>query len=189
VAEGASLRPSETAVAKLADEPKPKAAQSKKTPGQLFEPIVITIPKPTDERKTADRKPSGDPHDPKLVPKPTEVSTAAAEPDRPRVVEGKQIVGELMPCEIGVSQESFSIVNSGGSIALLVSIEQGEDIRLVTAESSSPEDVEVRNRPSEIARVSGRLNFVIRSISRKTGIYQITFRAPCGKRTVIVRVR
>ena len=93
-----------------------------------------------------------------------------------------------MPCEIGVSQESVSLINNGGSIAMLVSIEQGEDIKLVTGASNSPADVEVRLDP-ELVSGSRRSMFVIKSVSDKTGMYQVTFKAPCGKKDVIVRVR
>ncbi|MEQ1763823.1 MAG: hypothetical protein ABL984_11850, partial [Pyrinomonadaceae bacterium] len=106
----------------------------------------------------------------------------------PRIVEGKAITGELLPCEIGVSQESVSLINNGGSFSMLVSIEQGEDVKLVTGASNSPADVEVRLELNLVS-VSGRSMFVIKSVSDKTGMYQVTFKAPCGRRDVIVRVR
>lgn len=114
--------------------------------------------------------------------------TASGEPARPRIVEGKAIIGELLPCEIGVSQESVSLINNGGSISMLVSIEDGEDIRLVSAVSNSPVDVEVKLQ-ADTPAVAGRVMFVIKSVSEKTGLYQISFKAPCGKKDVIVRVR
>ena len=118
----------------------------------------------------------------------TNETVAEIEPGRPRIVEGKAIVGDLLPCEIGVSQETVSLINNGGSLSLLVSIEQGEDISLVTGASNSPEDVEVKPQ-SDMAAVSGKTMFVVKSISERTGLYQVTFKAPCGKKNVVVRVR
>lgn len=148
----------------------------------LFEPIVIEIPK--------SRKPNDEP---KAAAGNEEKSTAeepvsGAEPVRPRIVEGKAIVGELMPCEIGVSQDNVSLINSGGSVSMLVSIEQGEDVKLVTGSSNSPGDVEVVAQ-SDTPFVAGRSMFVIRSVSERAGLYQVTFKAPCGKKDVVVRVR
>jgi tetratricopeptide (TPR) repeat protein len=160
----------------------------------LFDPIIISIPKRSSERaKPIDEKEleaTNSPNnakesDPEAVQK--EMSPSS-DPARPRIVEGKAITGELLPCEIGVSQESVSIINNGGSIGMLVSIEQGEDIKLVTAESNSITDIEVLREP-DITEISSRAMFVIKSITEKTGLYQVTFKAPCGKKVVTVRVR
>jgi hypothetical protein len=172
-----SPTPSENTVAK---------SESKKP---LFEPIVIMIPKRATEKKpTPEPSPTEEPKTDEETKKTDEPPTSGGEIARPRIIEGKAIVGELLPCEIGVSQESVSLINNGGSISMLVSIEKGEDIKLVTGVSSSPADVEVRLEP-ELVDVSGRTMFVIKSVSEKTGIYQVAFKAPCGKKDVIVRVR
>ena len=175
-----SPTPSENAVAK---------AEPRRPGSPLFEPIIITIPKPTTERKPTPTPTSTEEPKPVEETKKTD-DTPPSDGDiaRPRIVEGKAIVGELLPCEIGVSQESVSLINNGGSISMLVSIEHGEDIKLVTGVSSSPSDVEVRLEP-ELVDVAGRSMYVIKSVSDKTGMYQVTFKAPCGKKDVIVRVR
>jgi tetratricopeptide (TPR) repeat protein len=154
----------------------------------LFEPVIITIPKTTADTKREPEARSGD--ESKSGERTTDTGEPASgnEIARPRIVDGKAVTGELLPCEIGVSQESVSLINNGGSISMLVSIEQGEDIKQVTGASNSPADVEVRLEP-EIAAISGRSMYVIRSVSEKTGMYQVTFKAPCGKKNVIVRVR
>lgn len=174
-----SPTPSDEAVAKV---------EPKKTGSPLFEPIIITIPKPATATKTTPEPKSTDEPKPDEEMKNTDDSASGVEIARPRIVEGKAITGELLPCEIGVSQESVSLINNGGSISMLVSVEQGEDINLVTAVSNSPADVEVRLEP-ELVSVSGRSMYVIKSMSEKTGMYQVTFKAPCGKKDVIVRVR
>lgn len=178
-----SPTPPETIVAKVDGPP----SESKTSTGQIFEPVIITIPKPAAEKKTAAEEKtetSASTEEKKDDPQPS----TSTEPTRPRVVEGKVITGELLPCEIGVSQETVSLINNGGSIAVLVSIEQGEDIRLVAGMSNSPADVEVAVDPA-ITDVAGRAMFVIKSVSEKTGLYHVTFRAPCGKREINVRVR
>src|SRR5690606_34115358 len=111
---------SDTAVAK--HDPGAVKPAERKLSSSLFEPIIITIPRPA-----ADKKPA--PAD-KPVPEapeekgPESNDLSGAEPARPRIVEGKEITGELLPCGIGVSQESVSLINDGGSIALILSIEE-----------------------------------------------------------------
>ncbi len=181
-----SPTPSETETAKNSSDsafkPTPKAPEK-----LLFEPVVIQIPgRPRPNASSAESKEAA-----KTTQDPTVTQsepTASGEPARPRIVEGKAIIGELLPCEIGVSQESVSLINNGGSISMLVSIEDGEDIRLVSAASNSPVDVEVKLQ-ADTPAVAGRVMFVIKSVSDKTGLYQISFKAPCGKKDVIVRVR
>lgn len=174
-----SPRPYENTVAKV---------EPKRTDAALFEPIIITIPRPAVEKKLTPEVDSAG--KPRFGEEPEETYQPASggEIARARIVEGKEITGELLPCEIGVSQETVSLINNGGNISLLVSIEQGEDIELVTGASNSPADVEVR-LDRELLSGSRRSIFVIKSVSEKTGLYQVTFKAPCGKKDVIVRVR
>ena len=157
----------------------------------LFEPVIISIPKPSAERTKAADEPKpllANDSENEEKAEPVVDTQASSDPARPRIVEGKAITGELLPCEIGVSQESVSLINNGGSISMLVSIEQGEDIGLVTGESNSPSDIEVRSEP-DITGISSRAMFVIKSISDRPGLYQVSFKAPCGKKGVTVRVR
>lgn len=107
---------------------------------------------------------------------------------RPRLVAGKEVSGDLPLCTIGVSQENVSLINGGGTIGILVSIEGEGDIRSLKAISSSQEDIQVTIEP-EIAGVSGRAFFIVKSTSTKLGLYQVSFAAPCGKRSVVVQVR
>ncbi len=177
--------PPETVVAKSTENSEPRA--DPKLPGRpLFEPIVIQIPR--SERSSGSQSKITEAGRSTEQANAENEASANSEPARPRIVEGKAIVGELMPCEIGVSQESVSLINNGGSISMLVSIEQGEDIKLVSGVSSSPKDVEIKLQ-SDTPAVVGRSMFVVRSISEKTGIFQVSFKAPCGKKDVIVRVR
>ena len=104
---------------------------------------------------------------------------------RPRVVPE----ADDKPCEIIVSQDIVSIINNGGSLGVLVGLEAGKgDPRKLKAVSSSPEDVEVAFEP-DIGASSDRAFFVVKSVSQTQGLYKVTFEAPCGKRTIDVRVR
>lgn len=152
------------------EEPKPSPSpEAEKKPGQLFAPIIISVPPPVKPKVTNEES----------------ISTGAA---RPRVVEGKEITGSEPPppCVIGFSQENVSLINNGGSLAVIVSYE-GEASAL-KAISSSPKDIEVRLEP-DIAEVKGRALFVVKSITAATGVFQITFELPCGKKELIVNVR
>ncbi|MGD9629735.1 MAG: hypothetical protein AB7V18_10855 [Pyrinomonadaceae bacterium] len=184
--------------AALKNASEPKAASSAEAkPGSIFEPIIIQVPggrrpaakqaseEPSKVEPTPASGATGD--EPAAKPPPTDESLSSGA-SRPRIVEGKAINAEVPPCTIGVSQDQVSLLNNGGSIALLISIDAGQDVRSVSAVSSSPGDVEVRLEP-DIAEISGRSLFVVKSISSKTGVYQISFAAPCGSKDVIVRVR
>jgi tetratricopeptide (TPR) repeat protein/predicted nucleic acid-binding Zn-ribbon protein len=188
------------------------AAESKPAKSKaLFEPIIITIPSPAsrkpvtvaEEKPTepitqgkkaesepkADSEPKTDDSKPAEPESKPETETAASGAARPRVVDGKEIKLEETPvCTIGVSQESISLINNGGSVGILVSLEGEGDIKDLAGVSSSPKDVEVVLQP-EIGGVSGRRFFVIKSVSTDLGVYQVTFAANCGKKEVIVNIR
>ena len=87
-----------------------------------------------------------------------------------------------------VSQENIALAGDGGSIGVLVSVDGDIDPKLLAAAANSPKDLEVTRQP-EIAGVSGRAYFVIKSLTNAAGEYTITFAAPCGKKEVNVKVR
>ena len=173
--------------AKAAETKQPVAANETKSAGAklLFEPIIITIPnsrpaKPpaTDTSKTSpeEKKPST----------PADPASGVA---RPRVIDGPEVkLDEVQPCTIGVSQDSISIINNGGRVALLVNLDAPGDVKDLTAASSSDKDIEVTLQP-EIAGFPDRRFYVIKSVSTALGVYQVVFAAPCGKKEVLVNVR
>jgi hypothetical protein len=166
---------------------KPTANKSKTEPKPLFEPIIITVPdsrpRKSSDSVTTDKKDSAAPADKKPD------GPAPAGELRPRVIDGQEVKSEeVPPCTVGVSQENISLINGGGNVGILVSVEAPGDIKSLTAISSSPKDIELTLEP-EIGGVSDRRFYVIKSISSAVGVYQVTFAAPCGKRDVIVTVR
>ena len=126
--------------------------------------------------------------DPEVKKKAGEDSKAEKEDDgggltRPR------IVTEKTSCEISVSQETISIANSGGSLAILLSVEATDtkdpEFKAV---SSSPEDVKVE-LDRGVGAIPGQVIFLIESISSNTGDYTVDFTTPCGKKKIKVTVR
>lgn len=145
--------------------------EPKPTPKPLFEPVIIEVKgdKPASSSEVSKDPAKGDP---------------AA---RPRLVEGKEVSSDAeSACSLSVSQENISIIG-GSSVGILVGVDGGE-IKDVKFATSSPKDIEVR-ADIEIVGIKGRALFVIKSITESTGIYQVTFSSPCGKKDVIVKVR
>ena len=213
--------------------PKIEDVNSKKTPEEsdeksepeepkeekpLFDPIVISVPKPnakeieksdkpvetvktTDSEKTNIEDISEAINSIKPVENEKNSDDAPQEkPDlengRPRIVTEETLVikppeetSETAKCEIVFSQDIVSIVNGGGSLGVLVGIEEGEgDPQTIKAKSSSPEDVEAIHEP-EIGAFSGKAFFLIKSISGNKGVYNVTFKTPCGDKDITVNVR
>ncbi len=149
----------------------------------LFEPVIISIPRSNPAKPAGgSQKPAAEADGNK---KPDESVNSGA--TRRRVVEGKEITSDQQ-CSIDVNQENISILSGGGSLGVLVTIEGDGQPRQVSATSNSPRDVEVRAEP-QIDGISGRRFYVIKSISSNTGVYQVNFESPCGKKEIMVRVR
>jgi len=127
------------------------------------------------------------------APKKTETAITpekASDPSgatRSRVVEGRDIVSD-QKCTVEVSQSTISLANGGGSLGVLVTLSDETAASELKATSSSTRDIEIVQEPA-IAGVPGRRFFVIRSISERTGLYQVNFESPCGKNEIAVRVR
>ena len=164
---------------------KPKPAAAKRTAFKpvdadesLFKPVIITIPKHSDNSNEAVTD----------QPKPKDTALASGT-GRRRIIEGVEIKGDPLPtCSINSSENSLSVINNGGSVGIIVGIEGEGDIKDLKAVSSSPNDVQVTLEP-EIAGLFGRRFYVIKSISRSLGVFQIKFDAKCGRKEVLVSVR
>ncbi len=198
--------------------PAPSAEKASQTPKDLFPPIIITIPAPdtaksvnkgtdangkaasetrTEEQITnAEVRPSPTPEISKPVEQATMTPTPADESPKPsetplekrqRVAEGSsETSGEIKPCRLNVSEESVTLQNGGG-LAIIVGRENDEELEGLDATSTSPDDVSVRREMIE--GVKTRALFVLRSISAKSGVYQVKFTMPCGERELTVKVR
>ncbi len=146
-------------------------------PKSLFEPIIINVPKPiikssenNPQKKTIDENSSNG--RPRVVVETTDATIKETPPQ----------------CTVTASEESVSVLNGGGILSVLINVEGAGDLKEIKAVSSSPNDVEVVAQP--VGEDSSRgLFFNVKSISRKTGIFTVTFELPCGKKEIQVRVR
>ena len=188
-------------------EEKPKETGSETKPAnttkELFPPVIITVPsrdagKMPPKETEIKVEPSPTPEEsilaeeikpaPTPEKKPEETAKPPVEPDaRPRIVEVVPDTPKIEPCTLTVSEESVTLQNGGGDLAIIVGTEADSELEGITAVSSSPADVNVRGE--FIAGVKTRAIFVLRSISSKTGLFQIKFEMPCGKKAVVVKVR
>ena len=80
------------------------------------------------------------------------------------------------------------LLNGGGIASVLVGVDEAGDLKAVRAISSSPDDVGVEI-DRDMNTVQGRRLYLIRSLSEKTGMFQVTFQLPCGRKEISVTVR
>lgn len=169
---------------------------------ELFPPVVITIPPPPTTAKTPDTTPSPTPSA-SPTPEATTITTdnKAEEPKkptektpdenivadgRPRVVKASEST-EIKPCTLTVGEETVSLQSGGGDRAVIVRRADDEPIDGITAVTTSPQDVSIRRLV--VDGVRDQAMFVLGAASGKTGVYQVTFQMPCGKKEIVVRVR
>lgn len=148
-----------TPVEKTAAEPNYEKPTA--TPKELFPPVVITIPAPESPKASAKAEPTVEPS-----PTPTP---------------------EITPCTLMVENESVTIKNNGGVLAVVVKRESDGEVEELKAISNSPQDVTIRREPIEGLKTQAL--FIVRSVSTKTGVYQVTFEMPCGKKEITVKVQ
>ena len=172
--------------------PKEETKTEQKSP---FEPVIITIPnnntktkteeKKTEESKTEEKKSEeSKTEEKKTEEKPKDESTTSGETRQRKVIEKT-----IETCVIATNQESVSLLGGGGTIAVLVGFEEkGGDLKQIKSVANSPNDVQVVP-DYEFSENTGRVLFVIKSITTKKGIYTVTFEAPCGKKEIAVIVR
>lgn len=180
-AEPKSVEPKQTETAAAA----PKKEKPQTAPKSIFEPIIITVPKtesakkskPEDKRPDAPEKSTDDAG-----------GNNSSDAGRARVIVSDDKT-EQTKCDLTFSQASVSLINNGGNLGILVGLDGDGDAKEITASSSSAADVEVALQP-EIGAASNRAYFVFKSVSRKTGVFTVTFEAPCGgKKEFTVKVR
>ena len=150
----------------------------------LFEPVIITIPRTERPRKI--------PPDP-VAAAIKKVESEEKKPDstgteRPRVVAIKNETAEpeAPKCSLTFSQESVTLMSDGGSLGILIGFDGEGNAQDIKAISSSLDDVVVTADPS--VGSPRKAFFVIRSISKKTGLFTVTFEMPCGKKEIRVKV-
>ena len=171
-----------TAPSSSSQKPVKKAAEN------LFEPVVIEVPDSSAKKsaKKGSEKPVETESDPLKVKQPVD-ETVSSGASRVRVIDGLAISSDT-PCSLDLSHDSISIINEGGSLGVMATINGQGDLKDIIAKSSSPDDITVTAEPG-IRGSTGRRFYVIRSISPQTGVFQVTFESGCGKKEILVRVR
>lgn len=182
-------------------------ARTAKLPSPLFEPIIIKVPKDKRTSSLETGKQNTDSNSPENTegvkpasekkpdkdPSEQNNDTATLRPrvvitDNDTVIKDLPSAEEIKPCKIESSQETLALINSGGSMVILISIDGNNDLSDLKASTNSPADIKIIFEP-EIGGASGQAIFIIKSISAKKGGYTVTFEAPCGRKEVSVKVR
>ena len=146
-----------------------------------FEPRPETAPLPT----LSGSSPSND--KPKELFPPVVITIPSPDGSTPRVADkSNSATIAIKPCTVTVSEETITLKNNGTDLAIIVGTEEDDELTSVIAVSSVPDDLDVHREL--IADIKGRALFVVRSISTKTGDFQIKFEMPCGKKVVFVKV-
>lgn len=205
--------PAATAVAEEEGPPAEQGGEADETPpadedrrdpaastDSLFEPVIIKIPKgQTEEDVPANAAAAGEQKTVENETSSGERETVAAGAERPRVFVDES--GEaaaaavrpppaeaIEPCTLQVSREKITLINNGGSMVVLVGIEESSDLTGLRASTPSPKDISIVFEP-EIGGASGQAIFILRSTSERRGKYRVLFEAPCGKKEITVEVR
>lgn len=168
----------------------------------LFEPIIITVPKQSGQSAASREPPRTDKSEvlPVSVKRPSGAASngVVSEPNlptdhtagsvRPRIVVSNTLSAKRRTtCSITSDRDKVSVARNDGGVGLQVGLEGVGDVGDIEALSSSPGDVEAV--PNETDGPGGRRSYIIRSISEKTGVFQVKFEAPCGSKVVDVMVR
>ncbi len=178
------------------------------TTSEIFPPVVITIPsssarKPLTNKAipylpnpvlhstpAVEEKPSTeyvqDSADTSAGKVSSAVELSSKEPSNSSRLES-QTTDKVSTCTITSSDESLTLISGSGAKAVIVGIDDDTNLDVMKGFSSSPENVSVRREP--IPGIISRALYVIGSDTGKAGVYQVTFELPCGKKTIVVRVR
>ncbi len=184
----------------VAEDPKPVAtnAGSEVERPKRFEVVKtdLTIPPPRSNPKstpasptettsqTARRTAKPDPMRPLFEPVVITVPGAAKDTSASDRV---AVTDTTKRCTIGVSQDDIAVNGEDGTVAVLVSVDEGVDIASIKGTPNSDE-IAVRREP-RIAGIDDRIVYLVSSATGKPGMYQVTFAAPCGRKTINVRIR
>ena len=161
-------------------------------PSPSMTPEVRPSPDPSAAQTVVTEKPSATPdptaqaktHD--LFP-PIVITVPSAKTDTsaaPAPKETPASTRDATPCALTVSSDVLRLNRSGGSQAVIVGREDNGEIDALEAVSTT--EVALRREP--VVGVSSRALFVIRAVTAKAGLYHVTFKLPCGSRTIEVSV-
>jgi tetratricopeptide (TPR) repeat protein len=184
--------PAPTAETKLTAEATPTPSSTPEpspepTPSSTPTEVPLGPPQPADNDEppaSPDPTPTPTPT-PAPAPANTESSPApgqavAKKQRQRRVDEGK--------CSISLSENALSL-QTNGSALITVTVEGKDTAEGITASTSDWSAVAVFPEPKSSTTASNTLVFSVAPISKKTGLFSITFKSPCGEKDVTVTVK
>ncbi len=163
------------------------------TPTAMPEPTPKATPEPTPaptpvEVQPGPPEPAGNdepPATPTRTPQPAEAAPESAANRQGR----KRRVTSDSKCNINVSEQTLTIQNAGGSALITVTLDGLDSTDQVTATTSDWSALAVFPEPRSGAASSNTVTFSVAPISKKTGLFTITFKSPCGAKDVTVTVK
>jgi tetratricopeptide (TPR) repeat protein len=176
--------------ATVAPTPEPTPAQSPEptplpTPGPTPEstpsPSPVEVPPGPPPPAANDEPPAGQNI---TIPTTETASARTAREDtgqRPRRVSEKS-------CTLAVSESALTIQNNGGRAIIDITLEGGSSSGGITAATSDWSSLAVFPEPKS-GTESSVTSFSLTSISKKTGLFTVTFKTPCGSKDVTVTVK
>ncbi len=129
-----------------------------------------------DDEPVVTKTPTGEPAKPT-----TEPTKDAAPKQRQRRVSDTK-------CSITTSESELTIQNNGGRALISISLDGASTTNGVSAATSDWSSLAVFPEPKSGAE-STALVYSVTSISKKTGLFTITFKSPCGTKDVAVTVK
>lgn len=93
--------------------------------------------------------------------------------------------GRLLPCTLAASPGALNIRGGGGAAAVTLRLDETAGPARVGASTPHWADIAVF---TEQPAGGGRARYTVRSVSRRAGVYSVTFRTACGSRTIPVTV-
>jgi tetratricopeptide (TPR) repeat protein len=171
-------------------EPKPTPEENKIEPNNSE--TAVTEPTPNPNQVAVLKRPRivGKTNEVRTLPTPTlETEKPTAETVEKKTTETNSSEPPLVvssACNIWVNQQIISVIRNGGQATLLVVLDRTDGADSVKALVSSEKDILAEVQPP---LSPNRAMFQVKSISQKTGEFQIMLDTPCGKKEVKVTVR
>ncbi len=179
-APSAEIKPPTEATATPSPTPEPSPEPSpESTPSRAPTEVPLGPPQPADnDEPPASAEPSPAPANTESAPASDQ---AVAQKQRQRrVSEGK--------CSMSLSESSLSL-QTNGSALVTVTLEGRDSAEETMASTSDWSAVAVFPEPKSSTTASNTLVFSVAPISKKTGLFTITFKSPCGEKDVMVTVK
>jgi tetratricopeptide (TPR) repeat protein len=172
----AAPSPSPSPTSSPTPEPSPEAIPSS-TPTE----VPLGPPQPADNDEPPARP------DPTPTPTPANPESAPAQDQAVAKKQRQRRVSDVK-CSISLSESALSL-QTNGSALVTVTLEGKETAEGITASTSDWSAVAVFPEPKSSTAAGNTLVFSVAPISKKTGLFTVTFKSPCGEKDVTVSVK